>query len=138
MRKGTAPVKEENTNPTETTYQPVSPSKEFISDTGQFAYYELFPANEQGSFLTVEFANGNKTSLPYHLISRIDHDLSKGITVEFTECKLLIEGSHLDKLRDELLLQRVSVVRERRSGIIEGVRMLGKGASLIITKIFIK
>lgn len=78
--------------------------------------YELF-TGDSGDFLTCVFKSGNQTSLPYHLITKIDFDPSQGITITFTEWELNIEGQKLEELVQLLRTKRVDKLKENLSEI---------------------
>lgn len=66
----------------------------------------------QAVMLDFEFLNGNRVALPYSYLTRIDYDLSKGLTLIWGETRLQVVGRNLETLYKYLVAHRVNHIRE--------------------------
>ena len=60
----------------------------------------------------IRHANGNRFALPYAYLTKVDYNLSDGITLRYASSCITIRGRHLQELYEGFLTQRVLWLQE--------------------------
>ena len=81
--------------------------------------------------LDIELKNGNHIALPYSYLTKIDFDLSIGITINWGATSIKIEGRNLNRLYDYLVNHRVKQLR----AVIDDVEIVKEEDALFIEDI---